>query len=87
MELKNTIKAVEGQFTKQKQTKISIAWFWTEIAIMTLYVSVSIVLFWKYVNIPMTYKFVITTLTGIIIYDIYKTFTYVRYLFIKEQQE
>ena len=68
-----------------KPDKIMIAWFFIEIAVMTLFVTVGIVLFWKYVDMGMLAKMAITTLVGIVIYDIYKTFTYVRYAFIKEE--
>lgn len=84
MDFKTQVDTVTEKMLEEKNyNKISIAWFWIEIAVMTLFVMVAIIQFWKYTNIVMASKFFITIMVGLVIYDIYRTFVYVRYVFIK----
>ena len=64
--------------------KAGMIWFITEIIQIIIFVMGSIMLLWLYAPFSMLAKMAITTLAGIIIYDVFKNFVYVRYILWKE---
>jgi putative flippase GtrA len=64
--------------------KAALIWFITEIVQIIFVVMGGIMLLWLYAPFNALIKLGITTLTGIIIYDIFKSFVYVRWILWKE---
>ena len=87
--IKDQINIIVEESTKQLQNKTSngeIWWFITEIIQIIVFVMGAIMLLWLYAPFSLITKFIITTLSGIIIYDVFKNFVYVRWILYKESK-
>jgi hypothetical protein len=70
---------------KDNPEKSALIWFITEIIQMIIIVIGAIILLWLYAPFSIIVKAGITALTMIIVYDIFKSFVYVRWILTKEQ--
>lgn len=87
--IKDQINIIVEESTKQLEQKTSnggIWWFITEIIQIIVFVMGAIMLLWLYAPFSLITKFIITTLSGIIIYDVFKNFVYVRWILYKESK-
>ena len=68
----------------KKISTVKKVWFMFEIFQMIVFVMGSIMLLWLYAPYSMLAKMAITTLMGIIVLDVYRSFVHVRWILLKE---
>ena len=87
--LRDQINLIVEESTKNLQEKNhngGLWWFVTEIIQIILFVMGAIMLLWLYAPFSLTIKFIITTIVGIVVYDVFKNFVYVRWILYKDAQ-
>jgi hypothetical protein len=70
---------------KAKSLKEATVWFVSEIVQMLVLIIGAILLLWFYAPFSILWKFLLTFLSLIIVFDVYKSFIYVRWILIKGQ--